>query len=186
MTFAPMRSRRSTHIVFALVLGFIIFSVIVLVFTARGFSLSMVILSILILSAIVMETSKLGWHYRVDEDGIRVKRTFKRYHVPAEDVESVKAIGWYQAEKILREARQGETRMKAQVNFGRVIGYCSIPMPVPDSRSFPATGGKRSQRSGDELFVSVKKKNGRTYLMTPKDTKGFVRACNKAGFGKRS
>jgi len=127
MTFAPRRSRRSIHIVVAFTLAFIIFGVVVLLFTGRGFGLSMIILSILILTMIIMETSKLGWSYSVDEDGIRIKRTFKRYLIPAQEVESIKAVGWAQAEKILRAAREGETRMQGQVSFGRVIGYSSIP-----------------------------------------------------------
>ena len=196
MQFAPQRSVRSNHIVIAIVAGFAVFVTVTLVFIGRGFGISMFVVSILLLIMIIMETSKLGWSYWVDEDGIRIKRTFKRYRIPADEVESVKSIDWNRAEKILQRVKNGEStagshgsgggtgRMQRQVEMGRIIGYSSLPVPIPGSRSSPARELRRSKGSGTEIFVSVKRNNGRHYLLTPRDTKGFVKACRKHGMGK--
>ena len=185
MQFAPRRSVRSKHIVIAFTVAFAVFVTVVTVFTGRGFSLTMAVVSVLILLMILMEMSKFGWRYWVDEEGIGIKRTFKRYTIPAEEIDTVKSIGWRQAEKILKDARQSSSKMQAQVDFGRIIGFSSIPIPVPDSRSAPGKELRASKQSGAEIFVSVQRSDGRHYLLTPKDPKAFVKTCRNFGFGKR-
>jgi hypothetical protein len=179
MRFAARRSKRNTHIVVAMLSAFTVFGVLMIFFTPKGFGISMILISVLILLLIIMEMSKIGWYYQIDERGIVVKRTFKRYRISDEKIDSVKTVGWSQAEKILRQARQGATRMGTQVAFGRTIGFSSIALPVPDSKAVPGRKLRPAKSGGEELFISLKRKDGRYYLLTPVDAKGFEKAYKR-------
>ncbi len=162
-----------------MIIAFTIFGLLMILFAPKGFGISMILVSVLILLLISMEMSKIGWYYEIDGRGILVKRTFKRYRIPDDKIDSVKAVGWKRAEGILRQARQGSTRMEAQVAFGRTIGYSSIAVPLPDSKAAPGRDLGSSKSSGEEIFISVKRTDGRYYLLTPVDVKGFEKAYRK-------
>ena len=47
----------------------------------------------------IIESGKFGWSYNIEDDGIRIKRTFKKYFIPFKDITAVKEISRVQAGK---------------------------------------------------------------------------------------
>ncbi len=235
MQFKPRRSSRTLTVVIALTAALIVFSVWVLFVSGGGFALSMVALTAAIVVIVLMDTARLGWYYTVEEDGIRVKRTFKRYRIAAESIASVKDIGSPKVRSIIRRAQEGKPRavgkaqsgtasvgtsrgdgstqeggpsaggassrsgpsgggasskgsasggkVNRQVELGRIIGFSSVPISLGRQ-----PGGANAAGSAavvpEGRFVLVVKKDGRQYLLTPRQPEEFVRACRKIGLGK--
>jgi hypothetical protein len=196
MQFKPRRNARTVKVVAALTAALIVFSTWVLFVSGGSFAISMVALTVAIVFFILMDTARLGWYYTVDEDGIRVKRSFKRYFISGDNIASVQDIGKPKVRKILRLAREGKTRaggtrpsadspggkVNTQIELGRIIGFSSLPISL--SRRSAGVGGDDSAAIPAGRFVLVVKRDGRQYLLSPTQPEEFVRACRKRGFGK--
>ena len=171
MQFQVRKSIRGKRIIHVVLISFVIFILWVLFLTDRSWGIALTAASILFFLLILVEIAKFGWYYRVDEEGVVIKRSLKSYLIPADSIKEVKEIAWKQAEKILSRVQAQESGVKGQIEFGRVIGYCSVPIPNP----------QKSKRAipGEGKFVVLVKKNGKEYLLTPKDGKKFVRETRK-------
>jgi hypothetical protein len=192
MLFKPRRSPQAVKVVVALTAALLVFSVWVLFLSAGGFALSMVALTALIVGLILVDTARIGWYYSVEEDGIRIKRSFKRYRIAGEQIAEVRDIGGPKVRSIMRRAQEGKTRaggkapsggkVNRQVELGRIIGFSSVPISLGKGGSAAA-----GQAAGAGLpagrFVLVVRRDGRQYLLSPRQPEEFVRACRKAGLG---
>jgi hypothetical protein len=203
MQFKPQRTSRAVTIVAALTAALVIFSVWVFFVAGGRFALSMVALTAVVVFFVLMDTARLGWHYTVDEEGILVKRTFKRYRIAGNNISVVQEIGRAKVKKIIRQAREGKTRyggkapgvqknggtasvgkVNLQVEIGRIIGFSSIPINLSKQNPALSGSGKAGAAAPNGRFVLVVKRDGRQYLLSPRQPEEFVRTCRKHGFGK--
>ena len=106
MEFKPRRSNKTGRELLVLGGAFLIFSagVFFLADKTAGFALAGV--SILLLAVIVFETGRFGWSYSVDDEGIEIKRTFRRYFIAKDNIESVKEISREQAFRKIYDGKQ--------------------------------------------------------------------------------
>lgn len=186
---------RKFHIIFA---AFIVFSVWVYFFADKTFGIVMAGISAALLLVILFETGRFGWHYSVDEDGIRVTRTFKTYFISADKIQTVKEISWSKVKEVIAQVQRGETMpsksdaakggVRTQIAVGRLIGYSSVPISLSDSASgksgkYRKSGNPNGKKRGKEAkFILLVRKDGNRYLLTPEKTKEFLYYCKKKNF----
>ena len=191
MEFKPQRSRKTGRAILIISSAFIVFNIWVFVFAGISAGLAMSGASILLLFFIIFETGRFGWSYIVGEDGIRIKRTFKKYFIARENIDSVKETSLEGIGKIVAGIKNGKSGKSAsgqnttggiplQIELGRLIGHSSIPVNIseskPGSRSKRSTGRKDPAR---EQFLLLTKKDGKQYILTPSDINGFLQACRQ-------
>ena len=190
MEFKPRRSIRNRRIAAALIGAFMIFSISVFFFADKTFGIVSAVVSVIMLLIILPETGRLGWYYSVDNDGIRIKRTFKRYFIALDNISSVKEIGRKQVYKIVAEVQNRKDSSKvnsgfsAQIELGRLIGYSSVHIIISKKRTNNQHNITGKNRFRGENFVLLRKKDGKRYILSPADAKGFLKECADKKNGK--
>jgi hypothetical protein len=183
MYFKPGFSSKTRRIMITLIVSFLVFISWMILFSDKTFGISMAVISLVLLFMIVFEIGRFGWNYTVDSDGIRIKRTFKRYFIASDLIASVKEISQVQASKLVQDAKNGKMHplnnksggINSQIAYGRLIGYSSVPIVESKIKKQQKSGGRRS--SGIEKFILVKNKDGKQYILSPLDSIGFLREC---------
>ncbi len=194
MEFKPQRSRKSGRAILILSSAFIIFNVWIFIFAGIKAGFAMTGASILLLLFFVFETGRFGWSYTVGDYGLRIKRTFKKYFIALENIDSVKEITLEGIGKIIAGIKNGKGAsgqnkaggVSLQIELGRLIGHSSLPVNIselkPGARSKRSTG--RNAQITDQ-FILLTKKDGKQYILTPSDINGFIQACRKMIRGRK-
>lgn len=185
MYFKPGFSSKTRRIMITLIVSFLVFICWMFLFSDKTLGITMAVISLTLLLIIVFEIGRFGWNYTVGEDGIRIKRTFKRYFIASDTIASVKEISLDQASRIVQDVKSGKIQrlknnsggVNFQIEYGRLIGYSSVPIALSKSKIQCASGDRRS--SGTAKFILVKKKDGKQYILSPLDSGGFLRECRK-------
>lgn len=185
MYFKPGVSSKTGRIILPLIVSFLVFCSWIFFISDKTFGITTAVISLILLLVIVFEYGRFGWNYSVDEDGIRIKRTFKRYLIASDKIASVKEISLDQASRIAEDAKKGKIQrsknnsggMNAQIEYGRIIGYSSVPIDASNTKSRHNSGGRRSRVI--DKFILVKKKDGKQYILSPLDSGEFLRECRK-------
>ncbi len=183
--FSARRSVRNTVIFF---LGFGVFTVLglgLLIFGERiGFLF--IVFSTAFLALLVFVTLKPGWAYFIDPSGITVKRTFRSVQIPRVQIGELRLLTDREAVALIYPDQAAEAEstsnlnvvdaFRAQRRVGEKIGFSSVPIVLSETRSGgPLTiTSVGASTSGD--FVLVVTVEGKVYLLSPKEPKGFIEA----------
>ncbi|MDX9801635.1 MAG: hypothetical protein RBT69_09895 [Spirochaetia bacterium] len=188
MEFKPQRSRKTGKVIWILSAAFIIFNGWMFLFAGASAGFAMSGASILLLLFIVFETGRFGWSYKVNDNGITVKRTFKKYFISFENIDSIKeinreGIGKLVAELQKRKGKSGqkESGVSLQIELGRLIGHSSVPINIAELKSGPHRRRAGRNVSVTQQFILVTKKDGKQFILTPLDIKGFLKECRLTG-----
>ncbi len=178
MIFKPLKSRKNRMLIISLSISFLVFCVCVFLISEKITAAAVAGISFILLLIIVLETARFGWKYTIDENGILIKRTFKKYYIASDRIESVREISREQASKIVENIKRGKPDIShrggisSQIGLGRLIGFSSVPIDVKTEYSGASAG------RGEKL-VLVRKKDGREYLLSPIESGIFVNTYKK-------
>ncbi|MFO8041589.1 MAG: hypothetical protein R6U25_00170 [Alkalispirochaeta sp.] len=171
MRFEVRRNPKRGQTILILAAAFTVFSV--LAFMLAGFQAGVLLLvaSGVMLLVFTVDQGKLGWYYEVSDGSLTVRRTLRTYVLAGDSIEKAVAIGWPAVRERVQRYRSGDGPAgggSRQVALGRLIGFCSISVPlrgpVPQSR---------------EKFVLLTRSGEREYILSPADPEGFVKACQR-------
>ena len=181
MYFKPLKSRKNRRLLIVLTVSFLVFCIWISFFSDILFTAVISSVSFILLSFMIIESGKFGWSYNIEDDGIRIKRTFKKYFIPFKDITAVKEISRVQAGKLVEKVRSKSEKsregLKPQIVLGRLLGYSTVSVTDPYKKN-EYTGGSGRLTIGDK-FVLVQKEGGNNYILSPVDPSGFVRECRK-------
>jgi len=163
MRFDVQRNPKRVQTILILALAFSVFSAMAVMVAGRQTGMVLLIASGVILVFFALEQGKVGWYYQINDDALIVRRTFKSYAVPGDSIVKVNAIGG----PAVRERLQ-RYRKRKQVALGRLIGFCSVSVPL-----------RGSTPSGGERFVLLTRSGEREYILSPADPEAFVRECQR-------
>jgi len=151
--------------------AFIVFSVLAFVIGGTGAGTTLLVVSGVMLVVFSVDQGKIGWHYRIEDTELVVRRTFREYHIPGATIQSVSKTGWHGVWERVVKYRRGEIPGGAgyrQVALGRLIGFSAIPIPV-----------RGRKPSGPETFVVLRRSQEREYVLSPSDPEGFAKECQR-------
>ena len=171
MRFEVRRDAHRTRTILLLSGGFAVFSVLAFLVGGAVPGTTLLIVSGVILIFFTFDQSKIGWYYEVGETELVIRRTMKRYSIAGSRLAKVGRVGWSGVwEAVTRHKKHGDPAGTGnrQVALGRLIGFCTVSIPVRGRR--PA---------GREQFVIVTRSNGREYILSPLEVESFVRECQR-------
>ena len=179
MDYKPLKSRKNRRFSIVVTVSFLIFITWIFLAADKMFALYTGILSIPVIFLMVFETSKTGWRYRVDNEGVVINRTFRKYHIYFSDIDSVREISRSQAGKLVNKAGNSGSKsgsdLNKRINLGRLIGYCSVPVAGSSVKDiYESSNGAIVY---NDRFVLLSRTNGKQYILSPADSSGFVREC---------
>ncbi|MFP4152209.1 MAG: hypothetical protein ACLFSV_05145 [Alkalispirochaeta sp.] len=172
MRFDVQRNPNRLRTIAILAGAFIVFSIMGFVIGGTGAGTMLLVVSGVMLVFFTVDQGKIGWHYRIEETELIVRRTFKEYRIPGSTIQSVSKTGWHGIWERVVKYRRGEIPGGAgyrQVALGRLIGFSAIPIPVRSDR----------RPAGPESFVVLRRSQGREYVLSPSDPEKFVKECQR-------
>jgi hypothetical protein len=188
--FAVRRSSRNTLIFYGAFGGF---GILGLVLLFRGQTAGWILIAfsaafLVLLSAVNL---KPGWVYLVDGIGITVRRPLKSGRISRDSIAELKLLSDREAVAVVYPDQVEEARstrnmdvqgaLRARRRVGKTIGFCSVPIVFNETRAGGPGDIERvgAKTSGD--FVLVTTTEGNSYLLSPLDPQGFVRAYQETG-----
>lgn len=168
MQFNVQRSSGQLKRILILLAAFLLFSLLAFYLGGREFGVPLLLLSLVAAAYIGVDQGRVGWRYEVDENGLTVRRTIKRYTIAATSVDTVTPVTAAKVAGRIESYRSGshrEAKGNKQVALGRLVGFGSLPIPLDGSQPDP-----------DATYVLVTLKTGREYILTPADPDRFVKA----------
>lgn len=185
MEFKPQRSRKTGKAVWILAAAFIVFNGWIFIFAGTAAGFVMTGFSVLLLLFVVFETGRFGWSYIVSSEGIGIKRTFRKYLIALGNIDSAREISLEGIDRIIagiknRKGLSGQKKtggVSLQIELGRLIGYSSLPINISEIK--PAARRHRADTPAAGQYILLTKKDGKQYILTPFDIKGFLQACRQ-------
>jgi len=168
MQFNVQRSSGQVKRILILLAALLFFSLLAFYLGGREFGVPLLLLSLLAAVYIGVDQGRLGWRYEIDEDGLTVRRTIKRYSIGATSIDKVSPVNAAKVAGRIESYRSGshrEAKGNKQVALGRLVGFSSLPIPLDGS-----------QPDSDATYVLVTLKAGREYILTPSDPDRFIQA----------
>lgn len=171
-----MRFEVSTHprrvqTILILAAAFLVFSVGAFIVAGRQTGIVLLVASGVMLTLFALEQGKVGWYYQVDDHALIVHRTFKSYALPGESIVKVSAIRWPAVRERIQRYQDGrgpQGSERKQVALGRLIGFCTVNVPLRG----PAPQGR-------ETCVLLTRSQNREYILSPADPTAFITECQR-------
>ncbi|MEX2442488.1 MAG: hypothetical protein WD492_02700 [Alkalispirochaeta sp.] len=171
MRFEVRRNPKRVQTILIMAAAFAVFSVMAVVLAGYQAGMVLLIASGVILAFFALEQGKAGWYYHIGDGSLTVRRTLKAYPLPGDSIEKVTMVGWPAVRDRVHRYRSGSVPAGAsskQVALGRLIGFCTVAVPLRG----PVPGGR-------EQFVLLTRSGGREYILSPADPERFVKECQR-------
>ena len=168
MRFEVRRNGNRVQTILIVAAAFAVFLVLAFVIGGQTTGTTLLIVSGVILAFFSLEQGKAGWYYDIGETTLTVRRTFKKYSIPAATLAKAMTIGWPGVRERVERARAGGAGGNKQVALGRLIGFSAVTIPV-----------KGPQPQGRDTFVLLGRTDGREHILSPADPKAFVKECQR-------
>ncbi|MFW5694862.1 MAG: hypothetical protein ACOCYB_06820 [Alkalispirochaeta sp.] len=165
------RHPKRVQTILILTAAFLVFSVLAGALAGIRTGAAVGVVSGVMLAWFALEQGNVGWYYEVGDGALVVRRTFKSYALPGDSIEKVSAVGWPAVRERVQRYRSGRGPRGAggrQVALGRLIGFCSIGIPL-----------RGPVPTGREKFVLLTRSGEREYILSPTDPEAFVRECQR-------
>ncbi|MDA3947868.1 MAG: hypothetical protein PF508_01475 [Spirochaeta sp.] len=169
MRFEVRRNANRVQTILVVAAAFAVFSVLAFVLGGQTTGTTLLVASGVILVFFSLEQGKAGWYYEIGDSALTVRRTFKKYTIPAATLEKARTIGWSGIRERVERYRTGSVAGgNRQVALGRLIGFSAVSIPV-----------KGPQPKGRDTFVLLHRTDGREHILSPADPNAFLKECQR-------
>jgi hypothetical protein len=171
MRYQVRRNPKRIQTILILAAAFAVFSLLAFVLVGFQTGVALLVASGVIVAFFALEQGKVGWYYEIGDGALTVKRTFKSYALSGDSIEKVSTIGWPAVRERVHRYRSGDAPTGArnrQVALGRLIGFCSLSVPL-----------RGPEPQGREKLVLLTRSGEREYVLSPEDPVSFVKECQR-------